>query len=266
MVAEQADIAIVFVGIDSSEGMDRTTLSLGEVNDNLVWEVLSVQPNTIVVINTPGAVLMPWKDSVPAILCAFLPGQEDGNAIAQVLFGDWSPSGKIPITFPVSDTQTPFGNNTLAYPGVDNEAFYIEDLLVGYRWYDAMSQEPLFPFGHGLSYTNFFYSDLSIRNQTNGDVSISFTVENNGEVFGVETPQLYLGLPDPVEPPKVLRGFTKAGLKPREQAQIGFTLTPAQDFSVWSVVTSDWEVLHGTFNAYIGSSSRDIRLFGTFDN
>jgi len=141
-VAKNADIAIVFVGTTSSEGRDRVDLKLGNGQDELITAVAQAQPNTIVVLNGPGAMLMPWHASVPAILCGFMPGQESGNAIADVLFGHINPSARLPVTFPISETQIPV-NTPTQYPGINNEAEYSEKLLVGYRWYDAKQETPL---------------------------------------------------------------------------------------------------------------------------
>jgi beta-glucosidase len=160
-IAKAADIAVVFVGTFSCEGSDRVNLSLPNGQDGLVEGIASVQPNTAVVVHTPGAVLMPWVDQVSAILIAFLPGQEDGNAIAATLFGAVNPSGKLPVTFPLTDDQVP-ANTTVQYPGIDNEADYSEGILVGYRWWDALGLTPLWPFGHGISYTSFAYSALNV--------------------------------------------------------------------------------------------------------
>jgi len=258
--AQAADVAIVFVSTSSSEGGDRGSLSLGNGQDMLVSSVAAAQPNTIVVLHCPGAVLMPWADSVEAIVTAFMPGQETGNAIASILFGDVNPSGRLPVTFPMSENQQP-ANTTARYPGINEQAEYSEGLFVGYRWYDAMNENPLFPFGHGLSYTNFQYSALNVAGLT-----ISGVVQNIGTVQGTEVVQLYISYPMAAqEPPKVLRGFTKIPLAAGASGKFQFTLTQ-DDLSVWDVTTSSWKVIHGTFDVLIGSSSRDIRLKGTLMN
>jgi len=262
-LAAASDLAIVFVATTSSEGMDRPTLYLGEDQDELVEAILQAQPNTVVVVHTPGASLMPWKAEAHSILCAFMPGQEDGNAIAAVLFGDINPSGKLPVTFPASMNDLPF-QSVEQYPGVDNEAEYTENLLVGYRWYDAMNVTPLFPFGHGLSYTSFLYSDLTVYQSSDSqNVSVEVTIQNTGSREGAETVQLYLGYPKSAgEPPKVLRRFQKVLLFPTQSQIVAFELYP-KDFSIWDVTTSDWSVAPGVYQIFAASSSRDIRLTGS---
>jgi len=264
-LAASSDIAIVFVSVDSSEGIDRVNLSLPYPQDELVQEVLNAQPNTIVVLHIAGAVLMPWVDSATAILSAFLPGQEDGYAIADVLFGNVNPSARLPITFPLYNNQTDC--STIAqWPGINNEANYSEDIFVGYRYYDQYNLDPLFPFGHGLSYTTFQYSDLNISNYLGGDVNVSFTVTNNGTIAGNEVAQFYLGYPPEVgEPPKVLKGFEKtAALNPGTNQTIQFTLQPGY-MSYWNTTLQTWVQPSGTFMVYVGASSRDIRLTGSFE-
>jgi len=263
--AKSADVAIVFVATDSSEGTDRTTLELGGNQDQLIQGISSVQPNTIVVIHTPGAVLMPWVSDIPAIVCAFLPGQEDGNAIAAVLFGDVNPSARLPVTFPMSNKQIPV-NTVQQYPGIDNEAQYSEELLVGYRWYDAMEQDPLFPFGYGLSYTTFNYSNLNVFGSIETDgILVSVDIANIGGVGGAEIVQLYINFPESAgEPPQVLKGFYKTQyLMPTETQTVVFKLL-AQDVSIWSIEIHDWEVVSGTFGLSVGASSRDPRLQAQF--
>jgi len=258
--AKAADVAVVFVGVFSSEGSDRPNLSLGNGQDELIAAVAAAQPNTVVVIHSPGAVLVPWINSVPAAIAAFYPGEEAGNAIADVLFGDANPSGKLPITFPLTEDQVP-ANTTAQYPGINDEGSYSEGLFVGYRWYDRYNQDPAFPFGHGLSYTTFEYSNLQIKGLT-----ISGSVQNTGKVAGAEVVQLYIGYPESAnEPPKVLRGFKKLRLQPGVSGVFSFTLTE-HDLSIWDITTVDWTVIHGTFSVYVGSSSRDIRLKGVFQH
>jgi len=266
-LAREADVALVFVGTDSSEGSDRPTLDLGGGQDEFVETIVEAQPKTVVIANAPGAVLMPWIDKVSAVLCAFLPGQEDGTAIAEVLFGAFNPGGKLPLTFPLNNNQTPV-NTTAQFPGIDNEANYTEGIFVGYRWYDQYGVDPLFPFGHGLSYTTFDYYNMSFSGsiQESGSMNITAIIRNNGRYYGSEVAQLYLGFPAYAgEPPKVLRGFQKVWLHPGDETQVLFELT-TQDLAIWDVISDDWVVIQGTFNAFIGSSSQDIRLQGVFNN
>jgi len=156
----------------------------------------------------------------------------------------------------------------IEYPGIDNEAYYFEALFVGYRWYDAKNVKPLFPFGHGLSYTTFVYKNLSIvaSNAPNTVVNVTFIVENVGRITGGEVPQLYVGFPaSALEPPKLLKGFTKLDVGPGEQVFVSLPLQ-VSDVSVWSVDVHAWQEVYGTFQVYVGSSSRDIRLSGSFNN
>jgi beta-glucosidase len=262
-LAKAADVAIVFVATESSEGGDRASLSLGDAQDNLVAAVANAQSRTVVVAHNPGAVLMPWANSVAAIVAAFYPGQEDGNAIASVLFGDVNPSGKLPITFPVEQSQIPV-NTPEQYPGVNKEGQYSEKLLVGYRWYDAKNVQPLFPFGHGLSYTAFSYSNLKISGNVNSTITVNADVKNSGQVPGAEVAQLYIGFPQSAgEPPKQLKGFRKVLLQPGQTQTLSFLLQ-AQNLSIWDVTVHNWKLVRGTFGVFVGSSSRDLRLQGSF--
>jgi len=206
---------------------------------------------------------MPWVDQVSTIICAFLPGQEDGNAIASILFGDTNPSGKLPVTFPPSQKEIPV-NTEMQYPGINNEAYYSEKLLVGYRWYDAMNIAPLFPFGHGLSYTSFDYNNIEVSGSLQENFTISCQVKNVGAYYGGEVVQLYIGYPSSAgEPPRVLRGFQKVFLPMGDFEEITFIID-AHDVSIWDMESSDWMIINGLFNVFIGSSSQDIRLTSTF--
>jgi len=262
-VASTADIAIIFVGVTSSEGSDRTDLSLGASQNALVSAVIQAQPNSIVVVHSPGAVLMPWAGNAEAIICAFLPGEEDGHSIADVLFGDVNPGGKLPVTFPASENQIPV-NTIPQYPGINNEAAYSEQLLVGYRWYDVHSYKPLFPFGHGLSYTTFDYRNLQINGALPSGIMVNIEIYNTGKRSGAEVVQLYVRYPTAAhEPTRSLRGFRKVLLHPSESKTVTFKLEN-KDVSIWDVNINNWSVFHGTFTIDVGSSSRDIRASGTF--
>jgi len=257
-VAQQADLAIVFVAAWSGEGEDRTTLSLGSAQDSLVAAVAQAQPNTVVVVHTPGPVLMPWVDEVRAIVCAFFPGQMNGDSLTPVLFGDYNPAGRLPISFPVSDNQTAI-NTPQQYPGINLEANYSEGLFMGYRFYDHTNQAPLFPFGHGLSYSTFLYTNGQVQ-PSGADFNVTVTVENTGPLSGEEVVQLYVSYPEEAEePPKILRGFEKVFLDVGQKEELTFVLTP-QLLSVWNVTSYSWSLVSGAYSAMIGASSRDIRL------
>jgi beta-glucosidase len=199
---------------------------------------------------------------VQGIVEAWYPGIEDGNAIAAVLFGDVNPSGKLPQTFPKNQadlpTQTPE-----QYPGVNGHAVYSEGLEVGYRWYDAHGVEPLFAFGHGLSYTTFAYSGLTLKKLSGGNVSVSFTLQNTGSRAGAEVAQIYVGHPAAIgEPPKQLKGYQKVFLQPGQTSLVTLTLDP-QAFAYWNTAQGGWAVGGGTYRILVGGSSRDIKLQGT---
>jgi beta-glucosidase len=258
-LAAAADVAIVFVGTTSGEGRDRESLSLAPEMDELIAAVAKVNPNTIVVVATPGMVLMPWAQAVPAILTNFMPGQEVGNAIADVLFGDVNPSGRLSFTMPNIEneqqmTQSQWPGLPASNPAV---AEYSEGLFFGYRWYDQHNVNPLFPFGHGLSYTRFKYENLQL--DPSRPRCITFDLINRGEVDGAEVWQLYLGFPPAAgEPPKVLRGFQKVQLAAGGRFQAQWTLTE-RDMSIWDVATHAWAPVSGNFTVFVGASSRDIR-------
>jgi len=275
-LAAGADFAIVFVGTLSEEAKDRPSLSLDAVCDadrglsctqnELVEAVARANPRTIVVASIPGAVLMPWSGRVPAILVNFMPGQQVGHAIADVLFGSVNPSAKLPLTFPNCENEmqmSPAQWPGLTHPGALGSyaySFYTEKLLVGYRYYDAhgLNFTVGFPFGHGLSYTTFEYSDLAVEG-----TQVAFTVRNTGLVPGAEVAQLYLGFPASAgEPPLQLKGFRKTRpLAPGYAQRVKLQLRP-RDLSIWSAKVRTWTVCQGTFELRVGASSRDLRLAG----
>jgi len=260
-VAQSADVAIVMVGDDEAEGADHP-ISLSGNQDQLVQQVAAANPRTIVVMKSGSAILMPWVGAVPAILEAWYPGEEDGNAVAGVLFGDVNPSGKLPLTFPVNVADLP-ANTPAQYPGVNNVANYSEGVFVGYRYFDANNIQPLFPFGFGLSYTSFSYASLAVA-KSGASVTLDFDVTNTGTRSGAEVAQIYIGMPgstDVPQPPKQLKGFQKLQLQPGQSGHVHLTLDQ-RAFSYWDVSTHSWQIAPGTYQLYIGSSSRDIRLQG----
>jgi Glycosyl hydrolase family 3 C-terminal domain/Carbohydrate binding module (family 6)/F5/8 type C domain/Fibronectin type III-like domain/Glycosyl hydrolase family 3 N terminal domain len=263
-LASTSDVAIVCVGQQTSEGSDRSNLSLPSGQDALVEAVAAANPNTIVVMYESSATLMPWASQVAGILMAWYPGQENGNALAHVLFGDVNPSGKLPVTIPPSASQVPV-DTPAQWPGVNGHTVYSEELQIGYRWYDANNVTPLFPFGFGLSYTTFGYSNLTVSAVSpSGQVQISFDLTNTGTLTGAEVPQLYLGFPAAAgEPPKLLKGFQKVTLAPGQTQQITFNLN-WEDLANWDLPTRGWIVTPGVFQVLVGASSRDIRLTGSF--
>jgi beta-glucosidase len=265
-VAKSADVAILMLGDRQIEGKDHP-IALSEDQDALATAVLAANPHTIVVLKNGGPVLMPWADQAPAILEAWYPGEEDGPAVASVLFGAVNPSGKLPITFPKRDADLP-QQTVEQYPGIGNTANYSEGLLVGYRWYDAKNIEPLFPFGHGLSYTTFAYSDLKVGPLTGAtNVMVELDLSNTGSRAGAEVVQLYVGLPslpDVPQPPRQLKGFRRVELAAGQSAHVIMTLD-ARALSYWDAASHGWKIAPGTYTVWAASSSRDLRLTRTFD-
>ena len=263
-LARSADVAIVMVGDNESEGSDRPNLALSGDQDQLVESVAAANPHTVVVVKSGGPVLMPWIDQVPATVEAWYPGEEDGNAVAAVLFGDVNPSGKLPISFPRKDADTP-AHTPEQYPGVNGTAAYSEGLKVGYRWYDAEDIAPLFPFGYGLSYTTFAYSNLDVSPilTPDGHITVGVDVTNTGRRAGSEVAQVYVADPSAAgEPPKQLKGFQKASLRPGETKHLTFKLDQ-RAFSIWDSAAQQWTTVHGQYGVYVGGSSRDLPLHGT---
>jgi beta-glucosidase len=256
--AQTADVAIVFAGEQLGEGMDKTSLGLPGNQDELIEAVAARSPHTIVVLNTSTPVAMPWLDRVDAVLEAWYPGQESGAGIAALLFGDANPGGRLPITFPVSPTQGP-GVTPEAYPGVNGVANFDEGILVGYRWYDQQQQKPLFPFGFGLSYTDFRFRDLKLT--LDGEtVKVSVWIKNVGSREGSDVVQLYVEEPSEAdEPPSQLKGFTKVSLKPGEEKQLTVAV-PVKSLSAWSQKEHAWRLPAGMYRFKVGESSRDFRL------
>lgn len=263
-VARESDAVVIFAGLSNFfEGgnNDRTDILLPGEQNRLISEVAKVNPNTVVVLINGSAIGMPWINEVNAVLEAYYPGQEGGNAITNVLFGKVNPSGKLPETFPVKVTDNPaFGN----YPGEKNVVNYAEGISVGYRHYDTRNIEPLFPFGHGLSYTTFKYSDLKIAKAGKTFVA-SFKLKNTGKTDGAEVAQLYIHdlVSSEPRPLKELKNFEKIFLKAGETKWVSFEITD-ENLSFFSEKQNKWVVEPGEFEVQIGSSSGDIRLKDTF--
>jgi beta-glucosidase len=265
-LAAKSDVAIVYANDFESEGGDLSGIDLPGDQNALISAVAAANPNTIVVLNTGSAVTMPWLDQVKGVFEAWYPGQQSGNAIASLLFGDTNPSGKLPVTFPTSLSQVP-ANTAQQWPGVNGTVDYSEGLDVGYRWYSAKDLQPLFPFGYGLSYTNFKFSDLQLTNTTlgeNGRINVSANVTNTGKRSGDEVAQLYLtDTPAAGEPPIQLKGFQKVSLKPGQTAKVHFSLD-AQDASYWNTNAQAWTLTPGTYTVHVGDSSENLPLTGAF--
>jgi beta-glucosidase len=262
--ARRADVAIVMVGDDEGEDHDHS-IALPPAQDELIRAVAKANPRTVVVLKSGSAVLMPWIDAVPAVLEAWYPGEEDGNAVADVLFAKVNPSGKLPLTFPASLDQT-LARNPAQYPGDGKTVHYSEGIEVGYRAYDEQHIHPLFPFGFGLSYTTFSYSGLTVHPGPRHDTAIvRFTLTNTGTRVGAEVAQLYVGFPaiaEGNEPPRQLKAFRKVMLAPGESRMIELPLD-TRAFSYWSTTAHDWRIALGTFTVFVGGSSEDTPLHAT---
>ncbi|WP_296720881.1 glycoside hydrolase family 3 C-terminal domain-containing protein [Erythrobacter sp.] len=260
--ARDAEVALVFVGPGSTaetEGMDRASMRLPNEQNALVEAVVAANANTVVCVNSGGPVEMPWAGKVKAIVQCWLPGQEGGHALADVLTGTVNPSAKLPVTFPRRYEDNP---TFLHYPG-GSHVHYSEGLFVGYRHYDALGIAPLFPFGHGLSYTSFALSDLEAPEgaKAGEDISVTCTLDNTGARAGAEVVQLYLEHCDPAEtmPPRQLKAFAKHELAPGETTKVTLKV-PGRAFAWYDVDADAWTVTPGRYRLHVGTSSRNLPI------
>ncbi|MCM3032331.1 glycoside hydrolase family 3 protein [Niallia sp. MER 6] len=269
-LAKKSDAAVIVTRTYDSEGyVDRSDMELPNNQEQLIKEVAKVNKNVVVVNESGIAVKMgDWKNKVESIVQAWYPGQEQGNAIADVLFGDVNPSGKLPVTFPVDEDSTPVSSEE-QYPGIDEAVKYSEDIFVGYRGYEQSGIEAAFSFGHGLSYTDFKYNKLKTKvkgtkKSTEPTVEVTLNLKNTGDVTGSEVVQVYTGkLPTNVETaPKQLAGFSKVELKPGKEKKVTIKLD-AKAFSYYDEKKNEWVTPSGNVPVYVGSSSSDIRLKGS---
>jgi beta-glucosidase len=258
-VAGSSDVAVVFAGDFETEGADLADIDLPGGQNRLIAAVAAANPRTVVVLNTGSAVTMPWLDSVSAVLEAWYPGQEDGSAIAAVLFGDVDPAGRLPVTFPKRLADVPAADSA-RWPGVGGKVDYAEGLLVGYRWYDAKGIAPLFPFGFGLSYTTFRFSGLAVNTGRGRTVVVRADVTNTGRRAGAEVAQLYVGDPAGAgEPPWQLEAFQRVELAPGETRHLAFRLG-RRAFAQWDAAANGWVVGAGTYRIGVGDSSAHLPL------
>ena len=263
-LAKRCEVALVFAGYPEAferEGDDRPSIDLMGKQNELIAAVAAANPRTVVVLNAGAPVTMPWIDQVAAVVDAYYPGMENGNAVAAVLLGKVNPSGKLPVSFPLRLEDSPAYINA-SYPGC-REVNYGEGIFVGYRYYDKKDVTPLFPFGHGLSYTTFEYGHLKVAKKVKAGEPVTVTLElkNTGKVAGKEVVQLYVSdlvssLP---RPSKELKGFTKVSLKPGESKMVEFTLDE-RSLAFYDPHKKAWVAEPGEFELLAGSSSRDIRL------
>ncbi|WP_066187846.1 glycoside hydrolase family 3 C-terminal domain-containing protein [Gracilibacillus timonensis] len=262
--AQEAEVAILFVGLPDryeSEGYDRKHLQIPENHRLLIEAVAEVQPNTVIVLSNGAPIEMPWLDRVKAVVEGYLGGQASGGAIADVLFGKTNPSGRLAETFPAKLSDNP---SFLNFPGEGDRVEYREGIFVGYRYYDTKEVEPLFPFGYGLSYTNFSYRDLQVDVKEITDqesLQVSVKVKNTGALAGKEVVQLYVKDEESFvqRPEKELKGFEKVCLEPNEETTVTFMLDK-RAFAYYDVELADWHVETGDFQLFIGRSSQEMVL------
>jgi beta-glucosidase len=282
-VAAQADVAIVFGYTKMGEDNDLPNYHLSINGDALITAVAAAADETVVVLNTGSGVEMPWLADVDAVFNAWYSGEKGAVALANLLWGDANPSGKLPISIPKTLTDSPTGASAERAPGIFADGSttrpagsdeirqinYTERLQTGYKWYDAQGIDPQFEFGFGLSYTTFEYTDLLVEHSDDsvtGDVrsTVSFTVKNTGQFAGAEIPQVYLTLPSVAdEPGKRLVGFDRVELAAGESTRVEIVVDSTasnQPFSIWDVDSDEWVVLDGQYSYSIGASSRDLRL------
>jgi beta-glucosidase len=261
--ASAASVAVVFANLAESEGSDLSGIDLGTTQDNLITSVAAANPDTIVVLNTGSAVTMPWLSSVKGVLEAWYPGQEDGTAIANVLFGDYDPSGHLTVTFPASLSQVP-ASTTAQWPGTGGTVQYSEGIDVGYRWYDSQNLTPLFPFGYGLSYTTFSFSNLQVGSLTaGGAATVTATVTNTGSRAGADVAQLYVTDPSASgQPPLQLEGFQRVSLAAGASTTVTFSLTQ-RSLQYWNSSSNGWATSTGNYGIEVGDSSANLPLSGT---
>ena len=263
-LAKNASKAVVFIGLTDdyeSEGFDRSTMKLPDGHNRLVEAVSRVNDNVIVVLEGGSPVEMPWADDVKAILNAYLGGQSVAPAIVDVLTGKANPCGKLAETYPICLKDTP---TSFRYPDSKEDVQYRESIFIGYRYYDKVERNVRFPFGFGLSYTSFEYSDIKLKkkNLAKGEgAKVTFTIKNTGDVAGSEIAQVYVAKPESkiFRAPKELKGFVKIHLEPGEEKKVTVELDD-RAFAFWNTATEDWCVESGEYKILVGASSRDIRL------
>jgi beta-glucosidase len=272
-LAAASDVAIVFAAQWSTETLDRPTLDLIDLvhasspldQDELIRAVASANAHTIVVLEGPGAQTMPWLSSVRAVLAAWYPGQRGAEALANILFGDVNPSGKLPITFPKTHLDLP--RVSIAGGSTPFDVRYDEGLRTGYKWFDAQGIEPLFPFGFGLSYTTFTITSPTVSLAGGNQLSVAVDLANTGTRAGSEVVQVYLSMPAALnEPPRRLIGWKKVTLPPGAREKVTILVdgnSSAHPFGYWDTAARSWATAPGDYGVYVGNSSRSLSLAGT---
>jgi hypothetical protein len=264
-------VAIVYANTIEGEARDRVSLHLPQSDDQLIQAVSAANPHTIVVLANSGPVTMPWLNKVGAVVQTYFGGQEQGAALARVLWGDVNPSGKLTITYPTSETAVPAGI-TSPWDTVDDlNVTYGEGINVGYKAYDRAGIDPLFPFGHGLSYTTFGYSGLQVAptgDPATAPIHVRFTVANTGSRSGAEAAQVYLGLPASTgEPPKRLVGYDKVEIPAGQSRDVDVVIDPQDSthpLGYFDTRQNRWTIAPGTYTVYVGGSERSTPLVGSF--
>jgi beta-glucosidase len=263
-LARQSAVAVVVAGLYETEARDRGELDLATNQDELIEAVATANPNTIVVLQSGGPVLMPWLDKVKGVVQLYYGGAEQGNVLADVLFGRVNPSGKLPISYPATETQPSeaLGIEASLLHSEEGDVHLTEGVNVGYRGYAAAGEQPLFPFGYGLSYTSYRYRNLATA-VDDGTVTVSFTVRNRGERRGAEVAQVYAGrLPTSVATPVTqLAGWAKLDLQRNERKRVTVELA-CKSLAYWDTEDGRWVMPAGPVNLSVGASSADIRLEG----
>jgi beta-glucosidase len=271
-LAKESDVAIVYVDQWASEGMDLPNLSLPDKQDALIAAVAAANPKTVVVVESGTAVTMPWLDQVGAVTEAWYSGSKGAEAVANVLFGDVNPSAKLPMTFPKSEADLPHrtvvqppphaqGASPVMHAENAKASFsvtYDEGLKVGYKWYDAEKKPVLFPFGFGLSYTTYSYSDLQVN--PGSSTTVTFKVTNSGSRAGVEVAEVYAALPASAEePPKRLVGWSRVSLAPGESKEVSVAIDPKY-LSIFDEAGNKWKLVPGSYSFMVGGSSQELPL------
>ncbi|MEU6140917.1 glycoside hydrolase family 3 N-terminal domain-containing protein [Streptomyces sp. NPDC047081] len=264
--ARAARDVVLFAYEDATEGLDRTTIALPGHQAQLIEAVTAANPRTTVVLNTSSSTSMPWLGQTGAVLQMYYPGQEGAAATTAVLYGECDPGGRLTQSFPVDDDHHSVAGDPRRYPGVDGTEEYSEGIHAGYRWYDAEGVRPLFPFGHGLSYTSFSYDDLRAHRSRRGLV-VSFSVRNTGRRDGIAVPQVYVGRSPDLrldQAVRVLGGFRRISLRAAERRRVEVEVS-ARTLSSWDPKRHDWVLGTGRRTVWAGASSRDLRLRTTVE-
>ncbi|MGH3394994.1 MAG: glycoside hydrolase family 3 C-terminal domain-containing protein, partial [Streptosporangiaceae bacterium] len=257
--ARRSSVAVVFASNFETEGADLPGIGLSASQNQLISAVAAANPDTVVVLNSGSAVTMPWLARVKGVVEAWYPGQDDGDEIAAVLFGDVNPSGKLPVTFPRSLAQVP-ASTRRQWPGVGGKVHYSEGVLVGYRWYSTRHLTPMFPFGYGLSYTTFAFGHLTVRPGRHGELVASASVTDTGSRPGADVAQLYVGDPASTgEPAEQLKGYQRVELRPGQTRRVRFVLDRGA-LAWWNPKTSGWTVSPGDYRLMVGDSSASLPL------